>query len=112
MVFYAKSDERYSKDGEGTRLPNAGISTTNSPYGTLYNISKNASSIWRTHIPRIREQAILKWDEETKTWIPEGRKFAERVIGPYVRLRFKIKNNGEERYVIDDLIINNNTTWH
>lgn len=112
VKLYPRSDLRYIKDTEGTRLPNNGISPDpEHPYSTLFNVSKNANAIWRAPIPRIKEEPADKYDENFNI-ITDGREFRERVIGGFCKLRFKVKNDIDEyRYVIDDIRIKNDVTW-
>lgn len=114
VVFYKKDSTRIVHDTEGTRLPNDGVSPdADHPYSTMFNLVKNADSVWRASVPRIKEEPADKYNDDLTAIITDGREFRERVRGGFARLRFRIKNTGnEDRYVIDDIRIKTNTTWH
>lgn len=97
VVLYPKSATRTLNDSEGTRIPNGGVSLPNKPYSELFNIQKNASSVWRTALPRVRS-AI------------DG--LSDRSLGGYAIVRLRIKNSGNKRYVLENINIKQNTTWH
>ena len=113
MVLYPKSDTRVIEDMEGTRLPNNGITPDPTrPYSELYNISKNANATWRTHTPRIRQEPADSLDLATGTITTDGHEYADRVLGPWAKLRFRFKNSDNKRCVVEDIIITNFETWH
>jgi hypothetical protein len=106
LVLYPRSETRYVQDNEGTRIPNGGVSQTGKPYGELYNIRKNAQSIWRMALPRIKEEGL-----ENEVGTGNFSTFSDRMVGGQAIIRIKINNNSNLRYVLEDITIIGRGTW-
>ena len=86
VLLYPKSDIRYVRDNEGTRIPNNGVSIGVHPYSTLYNTNKDASRRWSIGLPRPYD--------------------GERMYGSYSVVRLKFRNEGKMKQVLETLLIN------
>jgi hypothetical protein len=103
VILYPKSDVRYIRDDDNGRLPNNGVSVTETidlveytyPYSLLYNTHKVADRLWRSGIPRIKEGSV-----EFST---------ARAIGSYCIVRLEFDNSDNIKQVLDTLKFKSNT---